>query len=45
MEDRMSRKGLELWEFPLTLLGTGEMESRRSSVRKLKRNEHPLFRG
>ena len=44
MEDRVSRKGLGPWEFPLTLLGTDEMENS-GSVRRLKPNEELLFRG
>jgi hypothetical protein len=38
------RKNLDPRELTLTFLGTGKLESG-GGVRKLKRNEQPLFRG
>jgi hypothetical protein len=40
----VSRKSLEPWEFPLTLLGTGAVESG-CSVGKLQQIQQSLFRG
>ena len=41
----VARENLEPREFALPFFGTGEVKSRCSSVRNLKRNQQPLFRG